>query len=285
MLKTFKLELKIVLTDKQQQKLIEAARRVYAAGSASVGYDGESSRELSPEEFIDGPEGALTYVLGQNALLDELDIHADELSCMDLDHEDSDQHPGVFGDDQEEVTVVATSSTDEEDLDEWEEGLYLCRWPNGEFSVVKGASKRDALVQLDEWAGAQASWLVPLETFMADFRLNDLGAIEFKEFGEETNDFIREHCYPELEAVLSSHAVTSLSGDYSAAEKKVIKKAVARERTRLRENQSEGPAARTELGKRLQKTMGTTGPVADHYVELGAKRILESETGQDGKPN
>ena len=42
---------------------------------------------------------------------------------------------------------------------------------------------------------------------MADFSLDDLGAIEFKEFGEETNVFIRKHCYPELEAVLSSNAV------------------------------------------------------------------------------
>ena len=28
---------------------------------------------------------------------------------------------------------------------------------------------------------------------MADLRLDDLGAIEFKEFGEETNVFIRKH--------------------------------------------------------------------------------------------
>jgi uncharacterized protein YodC (DUF2158 family) len=223
-------------------------------------------------------------VIEQNTLLDELDIRGDVVSCTDMDHEGSDD-PGELEYDPEEAAPVAHFSTDEEDLDEWEEGLYLCRWPNGEFSVVKAASKRDALVQLDEWAGAQASWLVPLEIFMADFRLNDLGGIEFKEFGEETNDFIREHCYPELEAVLSSDAVTSLSGAYSAAEKKVIKKAVARERTRLWENQPEGPAAKTELGKRLQKTMGTTGPVADHYVDQAAKRILESDTGEDVKPN
>jgi len=31
---------------------------------------------------------------------------------------------------------------------------------------------------------------------MADFSLDDLGAIEFKEFGEETNVFIRKHCFP-----------------------------------------------------------------------------------------
>jgi hypothetical protein len=39
------------------------------------------------------------------------------------------------------------------------------------------------------------------------------------------------------------------------------------------------------MGKRLQASMGTTGPVADHYVKLAAKRILESEVGEDGKPN
>jgi hypothetical protein len=121
---------------------------------------------------------------------------------------------------------------------------------------------------------------------MVDFRLDDSGAIEFNEFGEETSEFIRDHCYPELEAVLSGDAVTSLSGEYSAAEKEVIKKAVQRERRRLWDDQpQEGQAAKTELGKRLQKTMGTTGPVADHYVKLAAKRILESDAGEDGKPN
>jgi hypothetical protein len=87
----------------------------------------------------------------------------------------------------------------------------------------------------------------------ADFRLDDLGAIEFKEFGEETNDFIRAHCYPELEAVLSSDAVTSLSGDYSTTKKKVIKKAVARERTRFWKNQPDGPRQRRRSGNVFRK--------------------------------
>jgi hypothetical protein len=37
-----------------------------------------------------------------------------------------------------------------------------------------------------------------METFMADFSLDDLGAIEFKEFGEETNVFIRKQLWPTL---------------------------------------------------------------------------------------
>lgn len=287
MSKTFKLELKIILTDEQQHKVVETARRLYGAGSPVVAHDDGVAREFTLEEFIDGPDSALMHIIQQNVVLDELEIHAEQVSCTDLGYEGRDENP-VHGAIEDEVAWESSSNqsaAEEEDLDDAGEGLYVCRWPNGEFSVVKADSKRDALVQLDEWAGAQASWLVPLEIFMADFRLDDLGTIELNAFGEETNEFIRDHCYPELEAVLSSDALKSFSGEYSGAEKEVIKKAVEHERRRLWDNQPEGPAAKTELGKRLQTSMGTTGPVADHYVDLAAKRILQSEAGEDGKPN
>jgi hypothetical protein len=285
MSKTYTLELKFVLTDEQQEKIVEAAQRVYAAGSPSIAYEGETARELSAEEFVEGPGGALLHLIDQNTFLEELDIRPDEVSHTDPDYEavDDDEFADELEDDSR--PTVTGSSADEDDLDEWAEGLYLCRWPNGEFSLVKADSKRDALVQLDEWAGAEAEWLVPLETFMADFRLDDDGTIAFNEFGEETNNFIREHCYPELEAMLASDAVRSDPGQYSSVEKEVVKAAVERERTRLWKNLPEGPPAKTELGKRIQKTMRTTGPVADHYVKLAAKRILESDAGEDGKPN
>src|SRR6185437_10173794 len=285
--KIFKLELKVILTDEQQEKVVQAARRLYSEASPAVRYDDEVARELTPEEFIDGPDSALMHLIELNAVLDELEIRAEEVSCADLNFEHTDDSPTgrTPGDDVDEVAASACSAIEEDELGEWGEGLYLCRWPNGEFSVVKADSKRDALVQLDEWAGAESSSLVPLETFMADFRLDDLGAIELNAFGEETTEFIRDHCYPELDAVLSSDAVTSMSGEYSPAEKEVIKKAVEHERKRLWDNQPEAHGSKTELGKRLQKSMGTTGAVADHYVKLAAKRILESDAGEDGKPN
>jgi hypothetical protein len=285
MSKTYTLELKFVLTDEQQQKVVEAARRVYAAGLPSIAYEDETAHELGAEEFIEGPGDALLHLLDQNTLLEELDIHPDEVSQTEPNYEaeDDDEFADELEDDS--TSTVTGSSADEDDLDEWSEGLYLCRWPNGEFSVVRADSKRDALVQLDEWAGAEAEWLVPLETFMADFRLDDEGTMEFNEFGEGTNDFIREHCYPELEAVLASNAVRSDPGQYSPVEKEVVKAAVERERTRLWKNLPEGAPARTEIGKRIQKSMGTTGAVADHYVKLAAKRILDSDAGEDGKPN
>jgi hypothetical protein len=78
----------------------------------------------------------------------------------------------------------------EVDLDEFETGAYLCRWPNGDFSLVTANTRRETLVQLDDWNVAHPSQLFPLEFCMVDFRLNDLGEIEFKQFGEETEDLI-----------------------------------------------------------------------------------------------
>jgi hypothetical protein len=188
MSKIYTLELKFVLTDEQQEKVVHAARQVYAAGPPSTRCDGDNARELSAEEFIEGPGDALLHLLDQNSVLEELDISADEVAHTDPDYKAPDEDD--LSDEFEDSAApdVTGSSSEGDDLDEWSEGLYLCRWPNGEFSVVKADSKRDALVQLDEWAGGEPEWLIPLETFMADFRLEDDGTIELNEFGEETND-------------------------------------------------------------------------------------------------
>jgi hypothetical protein len=244
-------------------------------------------RETPVEEFVDGPVAALMEIVRQNKILDDIGIDVDKVSCTDPDYEaaSEDLEAEQLQRELPEMGDDAMAEEDENELDDWGGGLYLCRWPNGEFSVVKAESKRDAVIQLDEWAGAHSSWLVSLDAFMVDFRLDDLGQIEFNTFGEETTEFIREHCYPELEAVLSSDAVTSAPGEYSAADREKIKQAVERERTRLWGNQPEGPAAKTELGRQLQASMGTTGAVADHYVELAARHLLKSKVGGSEKPN
>jgi hypothetical protein len=287
MTKAYKLEMNIILTDEEQANLMESARRLYDAISPTVQYDDQKARELTAEEAIDGPASALMHIVGENSVFNELDVYPEKVSCIESD-DDEPNHDSLdeaSEDETEALTATAESSSDEDDLDDWNDDLYLCRWPNGDFSVVKAESKRNALVQLDEWAGALASWLIPLDTFMADFRLDDLGGMELKEFGEETKDFIRSRCYPALEAVVATLAATAEKVEYSTEEEEQIKKAVKYERTRLWNNQLEGPPAKTELGKRLQASMGTTGPVADHYVEMAAKHLLESDAGEDGKPN
>lgn len=113
--------------------------------------------------------------------------------------------------------------------------IYLCRWPNGEFSVVTAGTRQDAVAKLDEWAGAEATMLKPLDSFMAHFRLSDDGHIELAELGEDTESRIWDECYPELDRVLSTEgAVKHQDGDADPRVAEVIRQAVDRERHRVK---------------------------------------------------
>ena len=210
-----------------------------------------------------------------------------------LEREDT---PGALGDAVQdllegagfEVTSMACAEPERAppDLDEFESGVYLCRWPNGDFSIVKADTRGEALFALDEFAAAHSLYLYPLETCLIDFRLNDRGEIELNHFGEETRDLIYQTCYPELDELLYSDRVErDDGGEYSPESEALIREAVERERERLAENQPEGPDAETEAGRELQRQLGTAGPVADHYVRQLARWILKSKTGEGGKPN
>ena len=205
MKRTYKVELELGLTDEQQRQVVETTRHSYSTNPATAQEEDGVTNDIPAEEFVDGPVAALMEIVRQNQLLADLGIQVDGVSCTNSDEtafrEDLEDEQPKF--ELEEVEEDDFGDDDTNELDDWEGGLYLCRWPNGEFSVVKADSKLDAMIQLDEWAGANASWLVPLETFIVDFALNELGQIEMAEFGEHTAEFLREHCYPELEAVLS----------------------------------------------------------------------------------
>jgi hypothetical protein len=62
--------------------------------------------------------------------------------------------------------------------------IYLCRWPNGEFSVVSAKTKSDAIELLDEWGNAEQASLSRMPDCMFDFRLDDDGQIELADIGE-----------------------------------------------------------------------------------------------------
>jgi len=82
--------------------------------------------------------------------------------------------------------------------------IYLCRWPNGEFSVVSAKTKSDAIELLDEWGNAEQASLTRMPDCMFDFRLDDDGQIELADIGEATYDHILRTCYPELEKTLEA---------------------------------------------------------------------------------
>ncbi len=63
--------------------------------------------------------------------------------------------------------------------------LYVCRWENGDFSVVQARSKDDALEMLDEVANAEGMPLYPITDFMVHFQLSGDGTIKLEGFGDD----------------------------------------------------------------------------------------------------
>ena len=288
----FRLELVVTLDNDGEAKAIESARQHYMRGGRAARRDDRRGPQLVPaNEFIDGTEQALMELLELNPLLSEANAEITSLSCRSIEASTCDVELGLNGMDTltsaaPRPATAADHVEAEDELDELESELYLCRWPNGDFSIVQADGERAAVVQLDEWAGAEPAWLVPLETCMIDFRLTDRGGIELADFGEETAEFIWDHCYPDLDQMLSSEDVLHhLGGEGKRDVTKKIRRAVQHERRRLWGVQADGTPARTALGQELQKRLGTVGPVADHYVELAASEILRGKAGENGKPS
>jgi hypothetical protein len=292
MLSRFRLELDVAIDTDSVPTVIATARQCYAAerGADTVERDG-SVRPIPADEFIDVIEQALLELIERNPLLDSANIEVERVTCGPAP---ASSQPGVDTEVESESEIRSSGNPEdvtegddetEDDLEEFETGLYLCRWPNGEFSLVKADDRRDAVLQLDEWAGAEPAWLVPIETCMVDFRLNACGEIELAEFGEETAEFVWEKCYPKLDEVLSSEDVLKhLSGNRSPEAAKKIRRAVEHERKRLWNAEGKPTPAKTILGRELQKRLRTVGPVADHYIEIAANEILRAKDG-NGKPN
>jgi hypothetical protein len=163
--------------------------------------------------------------------------------------------------------------------------IYLCRWPNGEFSVVSAKTKSDAIELLDEWGNAEQASLTQMRDCMFDFRLDDDGQIELANVGEATHDHIMETCYPELDKALVTAEWDEAGEGYSAKGREYIREAVVLERTRLWHRHPRGKEAETELGRQIQRQTGAPSVVVDRIVREAAKRRLQSKEGEGKKPN
>ena len=56
--------------------------------------------------------------------------------------------------------------------------MYLCRWPNGDCSVVQARNEQDAIIKLDEVANPEGCPLIPLQQFQVHFHLTDNGQLD-----------------------------------------------------------------------------------------------------------
>src|ERR1022692_128032 len=163
--------------------------------------------------------------------------------------------------------------------------IFLCRWPNGEFSIVSANTKSDAVEMLDEWGNAEEASLTRMPHCMFDFRLKDDGQIELADIGEATDDCIMEACYPELDKAFATAEWDETGSDYSAQGRERIRAAVELERTRLWDRQRPAKGAETGLGREIQKQTGAPSVLVNRIVREAARKRLQSTEGEGKKPN
>ena len=163
--------------------------------------------------------------------------------------------------------------------------LYLCRWPNGDFSFVSAANKEAAVEILDEIGNAEGCPLRVVKEFMVHFYLADEGTFEFEGFGEVTQEAIWK-IYPildqTLDQIVEDNPNFELQGPRKPEEEKKIEGAVKRERERVEAKKVREP--QTEIGRRIKGALGAPTSMIDKAVSHGAKELLKEFTPK-GKPN
>jgi hypothetical protein len=167
---------------------------------------------------------------------------------------------------------------------------FCARWPDGSFSIVDADDETDALIQLDE-LGDEPAELWQMQSCLLDFELTEAGTFRISRFGAETGPEIMERAYPVLSKALEAETFTehgmedqSEPPTYGPEAAEILRKAVAAERSRLRD--SPRTAATTELGKGIQRELGASGAYVDAMVEQAASRRLKRYTpGKNFKPS
>ena len=153
---------------------------------------------------------------------------------------------------------------------------YLCRWPNGDVSLLNARNKSDAIVLLDEFDDAESAELYRLNSLLVDLRLNDEGQLELNAVGETTEAEILKLAFPELAAKLGSDELINLDNESDEYRVKV-RHAVENERQRgSRQGRKRTRQPSTEVGKRLKQQTGAATVVVDRWVESVGEAILEA---------
>ena len=146
--------------------------------------------------------------------------------------------------------------------------MYVCRWPNGDCSVVLARTKQDAIIKLDEVENAEGCPLIRLSDCQIHFHLTDEGQLELESFGEETESGIWRFCYPLLDGALPEKN----TDDWSASEREAVHQSVRQERDRVRP--ADVPEPETALGRDIKAQLGAPTALVDEVVRQGGEETL-----------
>lgn len=165
--------------------------------------------------------------------------------------------------------------------------LFLCRWRNGDCSVVWAPHKEDAIVELDQVANVEACPIAQVRAFQVHFVLNEHGKLILEALGEGTEEEIVSLAYPVLDQALSDaygdgvyESYETLPPDRRAA----IAKAVEAERSRIAGDRTQTAEPLTELGRDVKRQTDIPTILVERIVGRVAEEKLKDFRGRS-KPS
>lgn len=163
--------------------------------------------------------------------------------------------------------------------------LFICRWQNGDFSVVSAASRDDAMELLDEVGNADVAELFTVKNFMVHFQLkaeadtvDDPVPVEIEGFGDDTYDMLCERVYP-VYGKVAAKVVDDLptSGDIPKEMREAalakLSEAIVTERLRKMDSKKAKLSDDSEVAE-LQKERDTPRPIAEKIVKEHRRRVI-----------
>jgi len=124
-------------------------------------------------------------------------------------------------------------------------GVYACRWPNGDTTLVFARNKTDAIVKLDEVGNADGVEIRHLDRMIIDLVLTDDGRIALPDHSDLSDGPVsisgRDGTLDEVEYPILSAAIDKVDEEnefavmpYTPKQQARIAAAVARERKRVK---------------------------------------------------
>jgi hypothetical protein len=172
--------------------------------------------------------------------------------------------------------------------------LFICRWQNGDFSVVNAASRDEAMELLDEVGNADVAALFTAKNFMAHFQLKteidnaeDGMPVELEGFGEETFEMICRRIYPVYDKA-SSSVIDDLptSGDVPKEKRdaalKTLNDALITERMREWDSKKPKLSDDPEVAE-LQQHADVPRPMAEQAVKERRRRAVTEMPSKSDK--
>jgi len=161
--------------------------------------------------------------------------------------------------------------------------LFLCRWSNGDCSVVWARTKEDAIMELDQVANAEGCPITQLRTFQVHFALTDRGELVLEGFGEGTREAIVSFAYPLLDKALQdAHGDEGYDSDESLPPDRrvAITHVVERERGRVEIDETQKTEPQTEIGRDVKNQTDMPTILVDRLVRQVATKKLKNFKGR-----